>query len=70
MPVGAAKLALSDHVAHNDWDTGTRVTRAAKYNQYSEVARSAVSYDGASIAGRTVWGGQAGAVRQCVSDER
>ena len=55
--VGAAKLALlsfeqSGRVARDDWSTGARVTTAAKYNRYSEAAKSAVSYDRTGVTER------------------
>ena len=46
------------------------MTTAAEYNWYSEAAGNAVPLDRAEVARCAVWGDQAGAVRQCVSDER
>jgi len=66
MPVGAAKLVLFDSecVAHDDWDTRAKVTRAAEYNRHSEATRSIVSYDWDGVTGCALQGGQAGTVRQ------
>ena len=65
----AGTFEHSKRVTHDDWDTGATVTRAAKYNQYSKVAGSAVPYDRAGVARCAVWDGEAGTVRQRVSDE-
>jgi len=64
----ASAFGHFEHVAHDNCNTGTRMTRATKYNQYSEAAGSTVLVDRAEVARCTVLGGQAGAVRQHVSD--